>query len=297
MERFLELLVDHDTTEGRLVSTGAVIVVTMLVAGAAGRLAARRLAEPYERYYVRKAIRYGAAFVALLAIAIVWRAFAGRAGVVLGLTAAGLAFAMQEVVGAIAGWINILSGRIFRVGDRIQMGGVRGDVIDVTPLRTKILEIGSAEEEGTWVRGRQPTGRIVAVSNKATFTEPVYNYSSAFDFLWEELSLPIAYSSDWQEAERIMHAEAVRVSASEDARAALGEMARRYPLPRAELEPRVFVRATDNWMELSARFVVPVRSARSVKDALTRRVRERFDEAGIQIASETMDVTLRRPAP
>lgn len=121
--------------------------------------------------------------------------------------------------------------------------------------------------------------------------------SSAFDFLWEELSLPIAYSSDWHQAERIMHEEAVRVSASEDAREALADMARRYPLPRAELEPRVFVRATDNWMELSARFVVPVRSARSVKDALTRRVRERFDAAGVQIASESMDVTLRRPAP
>jgi small-conductance mechanosensitive channel len=67
------------------------------------------------------------------------------------------------------------------------MGGVRGDVIDITPLRTKIMEMGSATEEQTWVRGRQYTGRIVTVSNKATFTEPVFNYSTVFDYIWEEL--------------------------------------------------------------------------------------------------------------
>lgn len=297
MREAIELLLDRGTVEGRLVSTVAVVLVMGVIAWAAGRLAFRHVTDPYDRYYLRKAIKYVAAFVGLIAVAIVWRAFAGRAGVVLGLTAAGLAFAMQEVIGAIAGWVNILSGRIFRVGDRIQMGGVRGDVIDVTPLRTKILEIGSAQDAQTWVRGRQPTGRIVAVSNKATFTEPVFNYSSTFDFLWEELSLPIPYGGDWKRAERIMHEEAVRVSASDDARDALTAMERRYPLPRAELQPRVFVRATDNWMELSARFVVPVRSARTVKDELTRRVRERLDEAGIEIASETMDVTFRRPSP
>ncbi len=204
---------------------------------------------------------------------------------------------MQEVIGALAGWVNIVSGRIFRVGDRIQMGGVQGDVIDLTPLRTKILEIGTATDDASWVKGRQHTGRIVAVSNKATFTDPVYNYSGVFEFIWEELTVPIAYRSDWRAAERILHQEAVRASGVEGAQEAMRAMTRRYPVPRAELEPRVFARATDNWMELSARFVVPVRTARSVKDAMTRRVWERLDAAGIQIASQTADVTLRPAGP
>ncbi len=94
-------------------------------------------------------------------------------------------------------------------------------------------------------------------------------------------------------AERITREEAVRVSTSEGARRALEAMAQRYPVPRAELEPRVFVRATDNWTALSARFIVPVRTARSVKDELTRRVRDRLDEAEVEIASETVDATVR----
>ena len=61
------------------------------------------------------------------------------------------------------------------------------------------------------------------------------------------------------------------------------------------MEPRVFVRATDNWVELPARFVVPVRNACAVKDEMTRRVLGRFTEESITVASATQDVTIHRP--
>ncbi len=288
----VDLIVDNETVAGRLVTSMVVVLTGVVVATVFGRLLARRADDVYARYYARKLTRYVAAVLVVIALAVVWRAFAGRVGIVLGLATAGLAFAMQEVIGAVAGWFNIVSGRIFRVGDRIQMGGVRGDVIDITPLRTKVMEIGS-DEDGGWVRGRQYTGRIVAISNKATFTEPVFNYSAAFEFIWEELTIPVSHRDDWREAERILGEEARHVSTSQGARQAIEEMARRYPVPRAEVEPRVFVRATDDYMELSARFVVPVRTARTAKDAMTRRVMERLAESGIEIASATEEVTIR----
>jgi len=290
----LDLLADNRSAAGRLVTSAVVLVTAILLTAAIGRLVRRRVADAHGRYYARKVVRYLVGLVAVVALAVVWRAFAGRAGVVLGLAAAGLAFAMQEVIGAVAGWFNIVAGRIFRVGDRIQMAGVRGDVLDITPLRTKVLEIGSGtEDDDTWVRGRQLTGRIVAISNKATFTEPVFNYSAVFDFIWEELTIPVAHGADWSGAERILTEEAQRVSASTGARRAIDEMTRSYPVPPAEVEPRVFVRATDDYLELSARFVVPVRRARGTKDGLTRRVVGRLAEAGIPVASTTEEVTVR----
>ncbi len=294
MEGVLELILDNDTVGGRLATSAALVVVGAVASTVVGRLLARRADDVYARYYARKVTRYAVAVVVLICLAVVWRAFAGRVGIVLGLATAGLAFAMQEVVGAVAGWFNIVSGRIFRVGDRIQMGGVRGDVIDITPLRTKVMEIGGDTQTDSWVRGRQYTGRIVAISNKATFTEPVFNYSAAFDFIWEELTVPVAHRSDWRTAEQIIAEEARLVSDSKGARQAIAEMARSYPVPRAEVEPRVFTRATDNYMELSARFVVPVRTARTAKDEMTRRVVERLADAGIEVASATEEVTVRR---
>jgi small-conductance mechanosensitive channel len=285
---------------GRLVATGVTLAVALALAVVGGQIATRRAADGGAGFQLRRTIRSLAVIAALVALGFVWHVFGTRGGVFLGLLAAGFAFAMQEVVGAVAGWFNILSGGIYRVGDVVEIGGVRGTVIDLTPLRTKLLELGAAPNEvppsatsQSWVQGRQATGRIVSISNKATFENPVFNFSSIFEYLWDELTLPISYRSDWREAERIMLEEAKEVSHGEGAREAVEEMTRRYPVARVELEPRVFVRATDNWMELSARFVVGVQEARRVKDEMTRRITDRFAEAGIQISSATSEIQFR----
>jgi small-conductance mechanosensitive channel len=288
-----DLVTDNSSAAGRAVTSLLVVAAGALLAGLLGRLAGHRAADPYRSYYVRKITRAAIWFVAIITLAVLWKPFAGRLGVVLGLMAAGIAFAMQEVIGALAGWVNIVSGGIFRVGDRIQMNGVRGDVIDISPLRTKIMEIGNASDESSWVHGRQFTGRVVAISNKATFTEPVFNYSASFDFLWEEVTVPVPYDVDWHRASRILTDEARRVSAGDDASTAIQRMAQQYPIPVTDVEPRVYTTATDNYIELTARFVVPVRRARLVKDELTRTVVRRLAESGIEIASTTQDVRVR----
>ncbi len=289
------LIADNGSVEGKLVTTLVIVLAAVVIGAVAGRVAAHRVADRYHKYYARKVVHYVVVVPALVGIGIVWRPFAGQLGLVLGLMAVGLAVAMQEVIGALAGWFNIVSGSIYRVGDRVEVGNVRGDVIDITPLRTKLMEIGSDSGEAAWVRGRVYTGRIVAVSNKMTFTEPVHNYSASFEFLWEEVSIPVAYRDDWQQAAEIMREEAVRVSSTAEAEQAIADMVHRYPVARTEVEPRVFVAATDNYVEIAARLVVPVRTSRRVKDDFTRGVLERFATAGIAVASPTQDLTVRPP--
>ncbi|MEU4770900.1 mechanosensitive ion channel family protein [Micromonospora sp. NPDC023644] len=280
---------------GRLLTSVVLIVLAVVLAALVGRVATLRVDDTTNRYYLRKAVHYLTVVALLFALALLWRPFAGRVGVVFGLLAAGLALAMQEVIGAFAGWISILTGRQFRVGDRIQMCGVRGDVLDITPLRTRILESGSSSDPESWIRGRQYTGRVVSLSNRFVFSAPVYNSSTVLDHLWEELTLPVPYEADWHLAERILCEEAENTSSTVEARRAIDQMRRRYPVAEAEVDPRVFVRATPNWVELSARFVVPVRAARQVKDQVTRRVLDRFAENGIRVASVTQDITVHPP--
>ena len=281
--------------DSRVALTVGIVVGGAAIGFVAGRVAGRRGGDMFTRYYLRRVVHFIAGLVVAISLAIVWRPFAGRIGLVLGLAAAGLAFAMQEVLGALAGWLAILSGRIYRIGDRIEIGGVRGDVVDITPLRTKVLEIGSVTPPtGSWVRGRQPTGRVVSVSNKQIFTDPVFNFSAGLEFIWEEVMLPVAFESDWHRAIAVMEDEAKRASA-DTADREIRAFRRRYPLRRADVSPQVFTRATDNYLELTARFPVPVRSARIVRDDVTRRIVERFRDEGIPVASSSADVTLRVP--
>jgi small-conductance mechanosensitive channel len=287
-------------TTSHWVSTAVIAALVIATWTLIGPAIARRADDATTRFYTIRVARYGSALVGVVVLALIWRVFHGRGPLLIAFVVAGLAFALQEVIGAIAGWFNILTGHIYRVGDRIEMAAVHGDVIDISLLRTKLLEFGSdqpaagTDQPSSWVHGRQYTGRIVVVSNKTTFTEPVFNYSASLGFVWEEVTVPIPYDADWPRAEEILTAAARNVSAGVQAERAIHSLEEKYPVPKTEIEPRVFLRMTDNYIELAARFVVPVREARTRKSDFTRTILQDFALARIEVASTTMDITVRR---
>jgi small-conductance mechanosensitive channel len=249
-------------------------------------------------FWVRQFISIAALVITVLLAASIWFDDPGRAATVLGLFTAGLAFALQRVVTSAAGYLMILRGDMFNVGDRIKMGGVRGDVIRIGFIQTTIMEMGQppaeqSEAPGMWVEARQYSGRIVSVSNAQIFDEPVYNYTRDFPYLWEEMHLPIPFKADRARAEQILLDAARRhaVKDKEMAAEAMRELQRRYFMKGAGIEPRAYLRITDNWVELSVRFVTNIEGVREVKDAMSREILENFERAGIEIASATYEIT------
>ncbi len=249
------------------------------------------------QFWTRQGVRLALAVVMFLGMVSIWFDDPTRLTTALGLVSAGLAFALQRVVTAIAGYFVILRGQTFNVGDRITMGGVRGDVIALGFLQTTIMEMGQPPavqkaDPAMWVQGRQYSGRIVTVSNSKIFDEPVYNYTRDFPYIWEELVLPIPYSADRQKAEAILQgaAEHHTVRIEELSEESLHEMQRRYFLKTAEMRPRVYYRLTDNWLELTVRFIAEDRGIRELKDAMSREILRSLDGAGIGIASATYDI-------
>lgn len=143
-----------------------------------------------------------------------------------------------------------------------------------------------------WVKSRQYTGRIVTVTNDKIFNEPVYNYTRDFPYLWEEISIPIKYTADRDRAEQILLETAERhtVKIAAMSQEALYKMQRRYFVQMEDLQPKVYYRITDNWLELTVRFVVKEHGIRDLKDAVSRDILAGFDQAGINIASATFDI-------
>lgn len=257
------------------------------------RDAARRRAA----FWARQAIQLGAAVMLLIGIASIWFDDPTRLATALGLVTAGLAFALQRAVTALAGYIVILRGQTFNVGDRIRMGGVRGDVIGLSLMQTTIMEMGQpppvqADDPAMWVQSRQYTGRVVTVSNAVIFDEPVYNYSREFPYLWEELSLPIPYHADRRRVEEIILAAAERhmVPFRELSQQALEEMERRYFMRPAEIKAKVYCRLTDNWLEMTVRFLARDHAVRDMKDAMSREILAALDAQQIGLASATFEI-------
>lgn len=283
---------------GLAVTSAAILALAALCRVLAAPVVRRRFADdPYRRYWSGKLVAYAITAVAIIALIALWAPLGGRLSVILGFATAGVAFAMQEVIGALFGWLNILAGRIYTVGDRIEIGGVRGDVVDVTPLRTTLFEIGSDASTGagsSWVSARQATGRMITVSNKKTFTEPVFNFSAHLEWIWEELVFPISRDDDWHAAEAIILDEmrAHEPELRRQGEAALARLGERYLLSRSEVEPQTYVRIAAGDIEIVGRFVTAVRGARLAKDRITRRVLERLARDGIALAYTSYSVTV-----
>ncbi len=299
MERLLELFVDTESAAGLAVTSVVILLVAAGVRLVAVPLVRRRFADDrYRRYWSAKIVTYVIAAVVLLVLVALWAPLGGRLSVILGFATAGVAFAMQEVIGALFGWVNILAGRIYTVGDRVEVAGVRGDVVDITPLRTTLFEIGSdparSGRGSSWVSARQPTGRLVIVSNKKTFTEPVFNFSAHLEWIWEEVVFAVSRDSDWPAAEAIVLAEmqADNPEQRREGEAALARLGERYLLSRSEVEPQTYVRLAAGDIEIVGRFVTVVREARAAKDRITRRVLVRLAERDIALAYPTYSVTL-----
>ena len=275
-----------------------VVISSKIVRALIGQLLSRTdHASIQAKFWSRQGVSLAFSVFLIVGLLSIWFNDPTRLATAFGLISAGLAFALQQVVTSIAGYFVILRGSTFTVGDRISMGGVRGDVLSLGFIQTTIMEMGQppgvqAADPAMWVRSRQFTGRIVTVTNSKIFAEPVFNYTRDFPFIWEEMVIPITYKADRKRVETIL-LEAAQLHAIDPdgmPAAARQDLQGRFGIGPIELHPRVFYRITDNWLELTLRFIVGTHQIRGTKDAMSRHIVTQLDLAGIGIASATYDI-------
>ncbi len=249
------------------------------------------------RFWTRQGITLFTALVLTLTILSIWFDDPTRLATAMGLVTAGLAFALQKVVSSFAGYFVILRGKNFSVGHRISMGGVRGDVVALGFIQTTIMEMGQPPavqnaDPAVWVKSRQFTGRIVTVANAKIFDEPIYNYTRDFPYIWDEITLPVSFKDDRDRVEAILleAASAHALTAKTVGVAEIERLKGAYGVDGLDLDPTVFYRITDNWLELTVRFITDSHGVRTLKDRMSRDILKALDAAGIGIASATYDI-------
>jgi len=253
------------------------------------------------QFWAKQGVSLVVAAILILGVMSIWFDSPARLASVLGLIGAGVAFALQRVITAVAGYFVILRGKTFNVGDRILMGGVRGDVIGLTFMQTRIMEMGQSprekDDKDSWVYSRQFTGRIVTVTNDKVFDCPVYNYTHEFAYLWDEMSFPVHFHQHFQNAERIMlkaaneQAKTAKVLGKEE----IKRLEERFGIDAGEIDPKVFWRVTEDWLEMTVRFLGPDHGIRHIKDRMTRQILADFEKEGILIAATRQEGITIKP--
>ena len=248
----------------------------------------RKISNTGIRYKAQKGIEV-IGYVLLVIIAIGY--FSGTIKdftIIIGVFIAGLAFTLQELILSIAGSVYIFLVKVYAPGDRIQINGIKGDVIDVDSIYTTMMEIGE------WVSSDNYSGRIVKLSNAFVFKGPIYNYSQDFPFIWDEINLPIRHGSDIDLAKSIVIKIATETLSefTKNSKAQWKAIVNKYYIEDAEVEPTLAISLTDNWIEFNLRYIVDFKKRRYTKHLLNDKIRVEFENSNgkIILGSTTIEL-------
>lgn len=238
------------------------------------RLITKYILDEKRQYNLRKLINYISIALIILITFAVFEKKVGSISVMLGMIGLGIALASRDAIASFIGWFFIIGKNGFRLGDRIQIGDIAGDVIDIGVFRTTLMEIGN------WVSGDQSTGRLVVFPNSNIFVHPVVNFTQGYEFIWNELKFLLTFKSNWKKAEEIImrHANNSCKDIQLKAKQQLKKMKEKYMLKSGTLTPIVYVVMADKGVELTLRYLTPVRERRVTADALSREILNDFTQ-------------------
>lgn len=272
-------------TVGKIATIIIGVAVIWLIIKAIQKSLFSKIKDNDNRYRAKKFSGFVGYFLTIVLLTVVFSDKLGGLTVALGVAGAGIAFALQEVIASFAGWLAIMFGGFFKTSDRIKIGGIKGDVMDIGVLRTTIMETGD------WVDGDLYNGRIVLIANSYVFKEPVYNYSGDFPFLWDEIKIPIQYGSNYEKAKEIFLniGKEVAGDISERSKEKWKSLQLKYRLEDAQTEPLISLIANDNWVEYTLRYVVSYKKRRITKTDLYSKILKEVEatKGEIKFASAT----------
>jgi len=258
----------------KLILTIVLLLLLSLVRFLCNVIIKKRIPDAMKSYRWRRAILYSYSVLLIVLIGPIWIKGIASLTTFLGLASAGVAVAMHDTIANVAGWFFIMSRKPFKVGDRIEIGQITGDVIDIRIFQFSVVEVGN------WIDADQSTGRIVHVPNSKVLRETLANYQIGFEYIWHEIPVLITFESDWKKAKRLLqkiandNVENLLKGAQEQIRRA----AEKYFIFYGALTPIVYTTVKDSGVLLTMRYLVNPRQRRSSEQQIWESALDAFDE-------------------
>ncbi len=288
MKKVSEFITEHSglsaQTQSEIFFTLLILLLLSVLRFAILRIVWRQTRDVKIRYQWKRTLSFIVPFVTIVLIGAVWLPAFEQFGAFLGLFTAGLAIALKDPLTNLAGWFFIVARKPFVVGDRIQIGENTGDIIDIRLFQFTMLEIGN------WVDADQSTGRIIHLPNGKVFMEPQANFSSGFEYIWNEIKVNLTFESDWEKAKTILediineHSKHVAIKAEKE----IMEASKNYMIYYKHLTPIVYTAVKEFGVRLTVRYLCNPRQRRGSENEIWQKILLAFEaEKNIHFAYPT----------
>jgi small-conductance mechanosensitive channel len=260
--------------QSKLFESIFVILIIVLIQRLVKKILIAKVQDIRVRYQWQKISLYLSVFLIIFFLINTWLNIFGSVATFLGLISAGIAIALKDPLVNMVAWFFILIRKPFSVGDRIQIGKISGDVIDIRLFQFSVNEIGN------WVDADQSTGRIVHIPNGIVFIEPQANYTAGFDYIWSEMPVLLTFESNWKKAKKILSEilDNHGLSLSNEAEKQIKEAAKKFLIFYTKLTPIVYTSVKDSGVMLTLRFMCNPRNRRSIEEKIWEDILTKFAE-------------------
>ena len=232
-------------------------------------------------YLFNKKTRTYSTILLLLIVFLIWEEHIQNVMVLISLISAGITLSLKEIILNYFSGLYIRLKKPFKVEDRILINDVEGDVININTTNFEILEISNKEN------GEQSTGIIVHIPNSTIFTNPLKNYTKAFKYIWNEIAVKVPINSDLKttkaELYRIINTNEVVKAIPKKMENQIDNVISDYRIFYNKLEPIIYTKVQDNYIELSIRYLVHPKKARNVESDVWNKILEANNNGKIKL--------------
>lgn len=269
-----EQIINSGTITDKIVYSIVSLIIILILKQYTQKLI-KAVSEGQGRQYKRTKVLSGIyAALYLLCLLIIWQKSSTSILTILGFLSAGLTIAIRDVFTNLIGGLYILFAKPFKVGERIEVAGQVGDVIDLNLLQFTMLEVGNR------ITQEQSTGRILHMPNMLVFSGPVANYEKGFKYIWNEMIVKLDLTSDLQEAKDLFYKIIAKYSSdyTEEAKAQIETASKQYLIFYNNLTPIVYTEIKEGAIWLSLRYLCEPRKVRVTENLIWEEILEQIKE-------------------
>ena len=234
-----------------------------------------------KKYFRNRKIKISLTIICWLIVILIWKEQIKSLITLISFVSAAVTIALREIIFNFFAGIYINAKKIFEIEDRIEIKGIKGDVITMHSLGFEMLEIANGNEY------EQSTGKIVHIPNSAVFSEPTKNFTKAFKYIWDEIKINIELDSDVEETKSYIYNILKNIDILKEIPKKMedqvDDVTVEYRIYYNKLEPIIYTRINESHIELSLRYLVHPKKIRMVQDEIYLKVLEEYKKGNIKL--------------
>ena len=234
-----------------------------------------------KKYFRNRMLKIALNIISIILVILLWGHRISGMVTIISFLSAGIAIVVKEIIFDFFAGVYINMKKIFELEDRVEINGIKGDVVNIRSLGFEVLEVGDR------VHAEQSTGRIIHIPNSFVFLYPLKNYTKAFKYIWDEITVKVPLDADIEKTKEVLYdivnSNEILETIPKKMEDAVADVTVEYRIYYNYLDPIIYTEIVDSHVELYIRYIVHPKKSRIVEDEIYLKILEEYKKGNIKL--------------